>query len=88
MISDNSLEHLEFGLFSYETKVCSIFSGAGKFCLAHWLRRDSSHETLKLTSVVYKCSFTRHYAKRRMTFGEGRHTTLLSIFFLKLCFFQ
>ena len=31
-----------------------IFSGAGKFCLAHGLRQ--SHETLKMTSAVYKRS--------------------------------
>ena len=39
--------------FSYLwDRVCSIFSGAGKFCCAHGLRQLT--RDIKVTSVVYK----------------------------------
>ena len=39
---------------SSEIRVCSIFSGAGKFYLARGLRQLTRN--IKVTSVVYKCS--------------------------------
>ena len=51
-----------------EIRVCSIFSGAKKFCLAHELRQL----TLKVMSDV-----TRHNEDLQMTFGVGRCTMLI-----------
>ena len=51
---------------------CSIFSGAGKFCLAHGLRqltRDTKSDVICLQTTL-----TRRNEKLRMTFGVGRHT--------------
>ena len=58
---------------SNEIRVCSIFSGAGKFCLARGLRqltRDNKSDVSCLQMF-----FTHRKEKRRMTFGVGRHTT-------------
>ena len=35
------------------------------------------HETLRVTSGVYKRHFTHRNKKLRITFGVGRHTTLV-----------
>ena len=47
----------------------SIFSGAGKFCLAHGLRR-LTRET-KCSVSCLQTSLTRRNEKLRMTFGVG-----------------
>ena len=56
-------------------RVCSNFSGAGKFCLAHGLRqliRDTVSDFSCLQTLL-----TRRNEKLRMTFGVGHHTTLI-----------
>ena len=45
---------LKFAISYLGDRLCSILSGAGKFCLAHGLRqliRDTKND-----SVVYKCA--------------------------------
>ena len=37
----------------------------------------NSDETLKVTSVVYKCHLRTLKKKLQMTFGVGRHITLI-----------
>ena len=56
--------------FSYLLdRVCSIFSGAGKFCPAHGTR-DASSDVSCLQAF-----FTRRNEKSRMAFRDGRHST-------------
>ena len=50
--------------------MCYTFGGAGKFCLAHGLRRL----TRDVTSELYISEVTsriRHHDKHRMLFGKG-----------------
>ena len=54
-------------------KVCSIFSVAGKFCLAHGqtqLTRDTKSDVSCLQTF-----FTRRNEECRMKFVAGHHTT-------------
>ena len=69
-------------ILTYETEFVSIFSGTGKFCLAHGLRqltRDTKSDVSCLQTF-----FTRRNEKRRMRFGVGRHTTLIVNFSLSI----
>ena len=57
-------------------RVCSIFSGAGKFCLAQGLRQLNA--TLNMTSkfkISEVTSFLHHREKHRMAFEKGRYAT-------------
>ena len=64
-------------VISYQRdRVCSKFSSAGKFFLAHGLRqltRDikSDVRTLNSCDVIFR----RHHEKPGMTVGEGRYAT-------------
>ena len=62
-------------LFLPETEFFSIFIGAGKFCLAHGLRQlagDTKSDVSCLQMSPARCN-----EKLRMTFGVGRHKTLI-----------
>ena len=54
-------------------RVCSIYSGAGKFCLAHRLRqlkRDTKSDVSCLQTML-----TPHNENFQMTIGVSRHIT-------------
>ena len=62
--------------FSYLwDKVCSIFRGAGKFCLAHRLRQ-LTRDTLSDVNCLQTLLMRRN-ARPRMTFKVHHHTTLI-----------
>ena len=70
---------LTFGLFTQVSGSGPLgplvfFSVAGKFCL---VKTDSSHETLKVTSVLHKHHLRHRNETLRMILGVGRHTTLI-----------
>ena len=57
-------------------RVRSIFSGAGKFCLAHGLRQlilNTKSDVCWLQTLL-----TRRFGDLQMTFGVARHTTLVA----------
>ena len=60
---------------TYEIEFVKFFSGAGKFCLAHGLRqftRDAKSDISCLQTLL-----TRRDVDLQMTFGVGRHITLI-----------
>ena len=55
--------------------VFSIYSGAGKFCLAHGLRQ-LTHVKSDVRTLNFRRDVTYlHQEKHRMTIGEGRYAT-------------
>ena len=66
---------LQIDFLYLRDRVCSIFSGAGKFCLAHGLRQ-LAQDTKSDVSCVQK-SFTCPNEKLPMTFRIGHHTKLI-----------
>ena len=71
---------------TYETEFALFLAVPGNSILP--IGWDSSHESLKVTSVVYKRSLRAVKEKLGMTFGAGHFTTLIEKYFLKLRFFQ
>ena len=64
----------------------SIFSGAGKFCLAHGLRqlkRDPKSDLSCLRTLL-----TRQNENLHMTFGVGPHTSLIVNMLFETLIFQ
>ena len=69
--------------------MCTIFSDAGKFCLAHRLRqltRDSKTDVSCLHTLL--TMLTRINEDLQMTFGVGRQTTLMVIIIFKTSIFK
>ena len=58
-------------------RVCSIFSSAGKFCLAHALRQLTRDKKSDVSCL--QTSLTRRNEKLRMTFKIGRQVTTLVV---------
>ena len=81
--SDNSefrislIEVYGFNFLTYDSeRVCSIFSGAGKFCLANGLRQLTRDvRSSEINRILEVTSLMLHHEKRRMPFGEGRFVT-------------
>ena len=70
-LDNNNKMYLPFTKFSYiRNRVCSIYSGTGKFCLAHGLRQLTHTFNIDVRSLNFRSDVT--FALPRKTLNDVR----------------